>query len=714
LALLWRKKWALIAWSLAGLLAGFVAVLFQPALYHARTTLELQSLNERFMNMTEVDPQAGAGNYAATDSNLQTQIKILTSDYLRARALDKVERETVPLAPEQGDLFAVLRSRFKLVPAEPAEATRLALRQAAKTLDAGVVRSTRIVEVRCDSGSAEVAANLVNTIASEYIDQATEARAKSAEKTHQWLSLKLADLKTRLEESENRLQSYVRSAGLQFVEQQNTLADAKLKQLQTELSTIQADRIAKQARYEMATKSSPESLPDVLDDSTLRGYQVNLTDLRRQRAELLAILMPGHAKVRQVDAQIKEVETAEKKTRDSVLQRIRNDYESALRREKLLDSAYGGQSHNVAAQEERELEYNILKREAEVNRQMYNTTLEQANQAELAAGIPNNNIRVLDTATAPILPYRPVPLFDMGTGLGTGLLLGSALIVYRGRADRSLRMPGHASQLLHAPEIAVIPAALFSPVRRRFSGIRSRRMRREPSFVELATLRHNPALLAESFRVCLPTLLERNPGRPIRLIVVTSPAPGEGKTTCAANLAIAVAETNRRVLLVDGDFRSPCLHKIFGVPQSIGLAGINDSTQPIERFPLETVVQPTEVPGLFVLPVDEAPVNISRLHYSPRIRKLLERFRTEYDLVIIDTPPMLQFFDARALAQLSDGVVLVFRSGSTERASVVAAGQRLEQDGIPLLGTILNDWDPKTAESKTYHRYYKHAYRNAG
>ncbi len=715
LRLLRRKKLVVTAFLLFGLAAGCVAILLQAPLYRGRTTLEIQSLNERFMNMTEVDPGAGAGNYAATDANLQTQIKILQSDLVRNRALERVERETIPMAPAQDDLFAVLRSRLKLAPREPAEATRLAIRRAARSLDAGVLRSTRIVEIRCESTSPEVAANLVNTLANEYITQTLEARVKSTERTREWLTKELAALKAKLERSESELQNYVRQAGLLFVEQQNTLADAKLKQLQMELSTIQADRIAKQARFEMAVKSPPDALPDILDDSILRAYQGSLTDLRRQYAELTSTLTPAHKKVREVQAQITEVEAAQRKARESILQRIRNDYESAQRRERLLAAAYGGQSHQVTQQADRELQYNILKREAEINRQMYNTTLQQVNQAQLAAGIPNTNVRVIDVGTPPSLPDSPIPLLDLGIGLGSGLLFGCVFVILHGRADRSVRLPGHATNLLNVQELAVIPMARFSPAKPWLLRMRLGMGRPKPTAVELATWHSKPSLLAESFRVCLPALLYGEVGgRPVRVIVVTSPSPGEGKTTCAANLAIAMAETNRQVLLVDGDFRSPRLHQVFGVPQTAGLSNIISSDQPLEHLTLGSLAQQTDIPGLFVLTNDSAEVNLSRLHYSPRTRQVFERLRLEFDMVIIDTPPMLQFFDARVLARLSDGVVLVVRSGSTDRDSVIAAGRRLGQDGVPLLGTILNDWDPTTAEQKKYHSYYGRKYQDAG
>ena len=196
------------------------------------------------------------------------------------------------------------------------------------------------------------------------------------------------------------------------------------------------------------------------------------------------------------------------------------------------------------------------------------------------------------------------------------------------------------------------------------------------------------------------------------MIVVTSPSPAEGKTSVISNLGIALAEINSRVLLIDGDLHAPMLHRIFGLPNTWGLTDLLSEKQMIGDSPVEALSRKTEVPGLFVLPAGPGTLSISNLLYSVRMTDLVNRLRRDFDAVLIDTPPMLHLSDARVLSRLSDGAVLVVRAGKTHRDTALSAVQRLQEDGTPVLGTILNHWDPKsmggTQYASSYAQYHAH------
>jgi capsular exopolysaccharide synthesis family protein len=212
--------------------------------------------------------------------------------------------------------------------------------------------------------------------------------------------------------------------------------------------------------------------------------------------------------------------------------------------------------------------------------------------------------------------------------------------------------------------------------------------------------------MADSFRSTLASILYvgENGDRP-RVIALTSANPREGKTTVASNLALAFAEIGRRVLLIDGDLRQPRLHDIFKVCNAWGLSDYLDGIKPPEGS--EAMVAATEYGSLYVLPAGTATANISSLLHSPRVMELLKRMRREFDMVIIDTPPMLQMPDARVLGQMADGVILVVRSAKTTKETAAAAGQRLEEDGTRVLGTVLNEWDPRKTGIGAYELGYR-------
>jgi capsular exopolysaccharide synthesis family protein len=500
---------------------------------------------------------------------------------------------------------------------------------------------------------------------------------------------------------------------LLFTSEKDNIAEEKLRQLQEELSKAQADRVGTQSKYELVSTAPPESLPEVLDDKTLGEYQVKLTDLRRQLAELSSSLTAAHPAVNKVQAQIAALESALEKERTNIIQRIRNEFESAQRRENLLARNYASQARLVSEQAAKVSHYNILKREVDTNRQLYDSLLRNVQEAGMTSALRSSNIRVVDSAQPPTRPYRPILVLNSALGLLAGAFFGLVFVVMRERADRSFQGPGEAALYLEVPELGVIPSA-DAEQSRCFAyyhnakviegkgaedGKRSRQ-------VELVTWQRKPSVLADSFRAALASILYcgENGDRP-RIIVLTSANPREGKTTVASNLALAAAEIGQSVLLIDGDLRKGRLHEIFDVSNAWGLSDLLAGTKPPEG--LERMAITTGCGYLFLLPAGSPTPNISGLLYSPRTPEFLTRMRQEFHTVIIDTPPMLHVPDARVLGRLADGVILVVRSAQTTRETAAAATQRLMEDGTRVLGTILNEWDPR----KTSHPGYAHAYR---
>jgi capsular exopolysaccharide synthesis family protein len=223
---------------------------------------------------------------------------------------------------------------------------------------------------------------------------------------------------------------------------------------------------------------------------------------------------------------------------------------------------------------------------------------------------------------------------------------------------------------------------------------------------ELAAWSDGPAVATESFRLLMASLMRSSfNGGHRSAILFTSAAPGEGKTTVVANLGRALAESRRRVVVVDADFRLPRLNKVFGLPNDRGLTTLLNEDIPLTRELLSECLSPTAMPGLFLLANGPELENVSQALYSLRMREVLALLRQEFDCVLIDAPPILHVADARVLDQLADGVVLVIRSGVTSRDSILRAHQYLHDDGAVVLGTILNDWKPTKGEQQSYQYY---------
>jgi capsular exopolysaccharide synthesis family protein len=709
-----RHKMTLLGFALAGLLAAIVISLLQTPLYRARTSLEIQDFNENFLDLQNVDPTNSNGNYATAQLYFETQIKILQSESVLQGVIDKLNLHEAP--PATGwRVFASHARRLSSPPRLP-EKEEL-IRQGERNLTVRSVANSRLIEVLYESQDPKLAAEFANTLVSEFIRQSQEMRWKSTQRTGEWLTSRLDEMKAKLEQSEAQLQDYARISGLTFTSEKDNVGEIRLKELQDELSKAQADRVAKEAKFEEAKNKPAESLPEILDDPTLREYRLRLTDLQRQLAELSETLTPAHYKVQRVQAQIAQLQSAAQKERNLILRRIGNEYETARRREQFLGQAYAEQQNIAADQSSKAIHYDTLKREVDSSRQLYQSMLQRVKQAELATTMRASNVLVVDPAKPPLFPYKPNMLMNSALGLFSGVFLGLGCALLRERLDRRIHAPGDAQVYLNLPELGVIPMDEAAPSWQISNSLRPHR----PALAlpsgsppesplddcpELATWKRKPSLVAECARTALISiLLPGQNGVHPRVVVFTSPCPGDGKTTVATNLSIAMAEIGRKVLLVDGDLRRPRLHNVFGVANSRGLSDVLWADTPLETVPIQHLVCETKISGLYVLPAGSGNVNPSKLFYSSRMSRLFERLRREFDMVTVDAPPMIHLADARVLGQLADGVILVIRAGQTTTESALFASQRFAEDGTRVLGTVLNNWDPKTSRRYGYGSY---------
>ena len=352
----------------------------------------------------------------------------------------------------------------------------------------------------------------------------------------------------------------------------------------------------------------------------------------------------------------------------------------------------------MTADGEKSIQYNILKREVDSNRQLYEAMLQKVKESAIASAVRASNIRVVDAAAAPGSPYKPSLKTDASMGLLGGLFLGIVFVVIRERANRTLQEPGETPFWLNLPELGVIPSAsvrgrlFIKDYGRKLLGEGNRDLSLAPAKatgaageapqdrVELVTWLQKPSAIAEAFRVVLTSLLfSGNNGSRPRVLVVTSSSPRDGKSTVASDLAIALAEIKQKVLLIDANLRRPRQHEIFQVPNIKGLSTLLlERPLPPER--LEGIVQETRIPGLFLLPSGPTNQAAANLLYSANLPELLAQFKKEFDMVILDTPPMLQMPDARVVGRIADGVLLVLRAGQTTRDAAIAARQRFSED----------------------------------
>ncbi len=703
-----RHSRVILLSSVAGLILGFAIGIPMKPVYRTRTSLEVLTLNEDFMNMKQSSPTTtNDSNYDTSEE--ETQAKMLESESLLKRTILKLDPEAngTTTAPSKSSW----RSWFSLPESAEISPLEAQLRSVAATLKVLPRAHTRILEVSVDSTDPKLAAKFANTLTQEFIAQNMEARWATTQRTGDWLKRELDDARDKLRHSEDALQAYARVSGLIFTDDTTNLATEKLQQLQQSLTSSTSDRIAKQSRLELAEHAPPDSLADVLGDSSLRETQAKINDVKRQIADVSTIYSPEYSKVRRLQNDLEALQLAYDRQREDILRRIKNDFVESARKENLLQAAYGAQAHEVSGQDEKAIQYNILKRDVDSNRQLYDTMLQQMKQASISSAMRASNVRIIDPAEIPNRPISPNFKANALIGMLSGMCLSIVVAIFRERADRTLQQPGDIKLWLELAELGTIPSAGLGGQRslqyKALKGTGTPAIRPPSESVELVTSHKGSTLIAEAFRSTLTSILfmGENGDRP-KALAFSSANAGDGKTTVVSNLAIAAAEIRMRVLIIDADLRRPRMHHLFGVANETGLSDLLRGD--LANDDVHEFIRKTHVENLHILPAGPPTDAASHLLYSPNFSEILTILRGEYDIIFIDTPPMLQMTDARVAGRLADAVVLVARSNQTTRDSLLAAKQRLADDRLRVLGAVLNDWDPKRSTGG-YYGYYRSA-----
>jgi capsular exopolysaccharide synthesis family protein len=708
-----RHKTAIVLSGIAGLVLGVGIGIPMKPVFRARTSLEVLNVNEDFMNMKQSSPTTTTDTSYDT-SEEQTQAKLIEGHALQQRVLAKLDPGR-PASRKRKMATAGWRQWLHLREKAVLTEREKLLSKLADSLKVVSTPRTRVLEVTVDSTDPKLAADYANTLLGEFVQQNAEARLDNTHTMGDWLRREIDGARENLKRSEDALQAYARESGLIFTDENTNVATEKLQQMQQQLSTATADRIAKQSHFELAKSSPPDALADVLNDDRLHDTESKLNDLRSQVASLSAVFTPGYSKLRQAQAELATIQSTFDQVRADIITHIENDYHEAARREDLLAAAYDAQTRAVTGQDEKAIQYNILKREVESSRQLYDTMLQQTKQASIASALHASNVRVVDPAEIPDLAVFPNFKLNAALGLFGGIFLSMVMVTIRERADRTLQEPGEVKLWTNLTELGAIPSVSSGKVPDALhagpnsaagpdsarTGSRALRSREQSNDVALATWQQKAGLAAEAFRCTLTSLLfvGENGSHP-HVLVVTSANAGDGKTSVVSNLALATAEIRRKVLIVDADLRRPRMHDIYNLPNDRGLSDI--LREELTQESLTGLIHQTCFPNLHVLPAGPSTEAAAHLLYSPNFAALIARFRTEYDMILIDAPPTLHMTDARVAARLADGVVLVSRAGKTTRDALLAASDRFLEDRINIIGTILNDWNPKKAPRGYY------------
>ncbi len=644
--------------------------------FEATTQILIQRENPSVLTFKEV-----AQVDAARDDYYQTQYKLLQS-----RALGRRVVETMNLLqdPEFGgprppqDVQAALT-----LPAGQSPMVEGVVSSLLSRVRVQPVRNSQLVSVAVESYRPELAAQLANKLAHLYIEQTLEFRFQTSAEAGQWLGTQIEEQKRKVEVTEMALQKVKEKEGIVNIEERRTLLDQKLKELGTALTTLKTTRLEREALFnQMRGAPNPEELPEVMRSPLVQSQRIELATLERQQAQLLERYLDQHPEVVRVRNQIQETKAKIRGEAQRVIRAAENDYKAAAAQEASVASALEGAKAETLELSRRSVQYDALKRDLEASKEVLNSLLARHKQTDVAQELKSSNIRIVDPAVVPRAPVRPRTLRDllMGLLLGAGAAIGLAFFLEY--LDNTLKTPDDVRLHLGAPLLGVIPELA------------------DPGKSPLVTQARTQGPFLEGYRVVRTALMYSWPDASARVLVVTSTAPGEGKTLTSVNLALTLAATEGQVLLIDGDLRKPQVHAFLSGKKAPGfsdiLVGKAKPSESIQQFPGTRLS--------FLSSGRQAP-SPGDLLINRTLRGFLDGLRKFYSWIIVDTPPIGAVAEALTLAPLSDGVVVVAGAEMVPRKAVMHTLERIHASGARILGIVLN-----RAQVEKHSYYYGHYY----
>jgi succinoglycan biosynthesis transport protein ExoP len=692
-----------------------IATLKQKRVYRAQTLLEIQKENPDIPTIQELYELD-----SVSDAYLRSQYTILGSESLARRVINQLgldslrefnspkwwswpKKKNAP-APQ---VFATGPSRADR------EVYQRVLERFEDQLSINPINRSRLVAVQFDSQDPELAARVANSLAENYTEQNLDARWAATQKAADWLSQQLLGVKVRLEKSEEQLQNYARSNDLVFLETDKgpslNVENEQIQQLQEELTRAEAQRFEREAVYRVVQAGDYESLAGISQNKLIQDLTERLADLKREYARLSTTFNGDYPRVKEIQSQADEIATAIQEQRKSAANQITNDYQAAVRREGLVRQALRAEQKNMDQTAGRAVQYNILKREVDTNKQLYEGLLQRLKEASVSASLKASNIRVVDAAEPPTKPVKPKIQLNLGVAAILGLGLGICAAFFQERLDDTVKGSGDVERLLGLATVGLIPSVSQSNgnhngMHRLLENTKALSHNENGNGRRSAAAWHRIdgdepryTAMVEAFRSLRTSILLSTADRPPSTLLVTSTQPGEGKTTIATNLAIALAQVGQRVLLVDADLRSPSLHRLFGSQENLGLVSCLSGHQD-----WQAVVRPSGSPGLDLLFCGPIPPNPSELLSSRSMGALIRSAREKYEFIILDSAPMLALADSRILATQVTGVLLVVKNATIPREQIMQTLSGIRSVGANVVGVALNNVDFQTVGYYNY------------
>jgi succinoglycan biosynthesis transport protein ExoP len=710
-----NRRFALLFAAGLTLLIAIIAFAIRDV-YQPTARVEIDPSGSGIQTLHEIE----SSSEVETPDYLETQSQILQSDALAISVIRKLhldhnlelvskrdiakfgaapEMQSAALAPASGDAY--LQGALTLADRTPLEST--ALIKFRKRLSVNTIRNSRLIEIGYSSEDPRLAQAVTNALITEFIDQSYRNRYITTMEASEWLSGRLTGLRQKMEESTQAAEDYQNKFGLVEVDDKDVPLAQLMGEVNHQLSEAQANRIEAEAYVKMIDLGQAEAVPAVRDDQLYQTLMTKYVDARAQMAQARTIYGDENSNVKKLTDETSELAEQVEAERKRMVDRVRTAYKAAGVREAMMSQARQKVLAQMGDASSHMVAYHILKNEALASADLYNTLQARLKEAGIYAGLRSSNIRIVDLAPQLTKPTGPHRDLIIAIGALVSCMLALALAFMREGFDNTVRTPDDVRNWIALPSLGILPRMAIAN-----AADRPRR-----SFSMLSTSQSAPGVFTKSVPAIIPmqfhsaeaeaisnlrtALTFTGSQRPHQIFLISSSSSGEGKSTVAINLAIAFSQRGP-TCLVDGDLRNPVVASAFGLESVKGLGDVLAG-----RNSLEQALTPVPAfPSLKVVAGSPAPANPAGLISSEKMDATLMALKQQFEFVIVDSPPVIPFSDARSLAAHSDAVILVGRYGLTTRRALTRSAQLLRDMNAPVLGVVLNDID---LNSPDYHYY---------
>lgn len=680
LAIVRRRKWIIIVSVAFALVAALVITMLMTPLYTASSTIEIQRESANIVDVKGVEAEVNSRD----EEFYQTQYGLLTARSLAervARELRLYEDSAFLAAFELDDdpPSGSSGTRPLLNPGQREARIRTVTDLLLEHVDITPVRLSRLVEVSFTSPDPGLSARIVDAWTRVFIEHALERRFEATSYARRFLEERLGQLAAKLEQSERLLVNYATRQGIVnlapnsssegSVTGERPLVAEQLAALSQELQRATADRVSAESRMRPSGSGATNIS---LTNPTLSTLRQRRAETASEYSRMLIQFEPEYAPARALAAQVEQLDQAIAAEEGRVRNAAQNEFRSSALREKELAQRVENLKGQLHDNSSRSIQYNIYQRDVDTNRQLYEGLLQRYKEIGIAGGIGINNIAVVDRAQIPEDPSSPNLLLNLLIALLAGIAMGAGISFAMEQVDEAIADPTEIENKLRLPILGTVPKITDVDINNE--------------------LRDRKSSVAEAY-LSIQTSLEFSTDHGVpRSVVVTSTRPGEGKSTTSYALAQSLARTGRKVILVDGDMRSPTVHNILGLNNDVGLsnylAGEDDLSKLIyDASPL----------GMAMMAAGPQPPNAAELLTGPRMGQLLSDLRSRFDHIVIDAPPVMGLADAPLLTSRAEGTIYVIESHGTRTSMAHLAISRLQSAQAHILGCVLTKFESKRA-----------------